>query len=212
MLENDVHIEDFENIYVLGCSFSSVDMMYFNFINKATKCGSDFNKLSPKARINKTLLENCLNGDYSFDIMQQSLLYVFNRSSEVKGEKIDYYPELKELDKQYEDFKTEYNPHMAWLVNQQRFWIEQAQRTRNLLEDLEKKYKTTVPKDCNSILEYAKIVDGGHDKRKRNARWIISYYSQEDKERITKTLKEYYIKHCILYDSIEECLINLKGS
>lgn len=43
----------------------------------------------------------------------------------------------------------EYNPHIACVTNWQRFWVEQASKTSNLLRELEKKYKIAVSKGCN---------------------------------------------------------------
>lgn len=67
-------------------------------------------------------------------------------------------------------------------------------------------YGVPIPEDCHSILGYMDYVDGGHDRRKRNAVWHISYFSNEDKKRVVRVMKDLYIKRYRLYGSIDECI------
>lgn len=58
LMKNGVHIEDIENIYVLGHSFAEADMPYFEFINAVTRCGCNYEKLSAVGHINLGLLQS----------------------------------------------------------------------------------------------------------------------------------------------------------
>ena len=49
-MDANLHIEDIENIYVLGHSFGNPDAEYFDYIDKTTLCGCDFETLSAAGR------------------------------------------------------------------------------------------------------------------------------------------------------------------
>lgn len=58
LMKNGVHIEDIENIYVLGHFFAEADMPYFKFIDAVTRCGCNYEKLSAVGRIDLSLLQS----------------------------------------------------------------------------------------------------------------------------------------------------------
>ena len=76
----------------------------------------------------------------------------------------------------------------------QRFWLEQAGRTQNVLNELSKQYGVPIPEGCHSILDYMDYVDYGHDQRKRNASWHVSCFSDADRKRVKKVLKDFRSK------------------
>ena len=70
-----------------------------------------------------------------------------------------------------------------------RFIMEQAARTKEVIEDLcILKHVDQLPDDCYSVLAAADYIDGGHDKRVQNAKWHISYFSDKDREQIEKVM------------------------
>ena len=56
LMKNGVHIEDIENIYVLGHSLAPADMDYFSFINAITRCGCNYEDLSAVGHMNQDFL------------------------------------------------------------------------------------------------------------------------------------------------------------
>ena len=50
-MDANLHIEDIENIYVLGHSFGDPDAEYFDYIDKTTRCGCDFEALSAAGKM-----------------------------------------------------------------------------------------------------------------------------------------------------------------
>ena len=47
-----------------------------------------------------------------------------------------------------------------------------------------------LPSDCFAILDMSDYIDGGHTPRGENAKWHISYYSDEDKNGLRKLCRE----------------------
>lgn len=88
-----------------------------------------------------------------------------------------------------------------------RFVMEQAARTKEVIEELciLKEIKQ-LPDDCHSVLGAAEYIDDGHDKRVRNAKWHISFFSDKDKEQIEKVMKKANCKNYELYQGIDACI------
>ena len=92
-----------------------------------------------------------------------------------------------------------------------RFIMEQACRTKEVIEELcMLKNVQELPADCFSVLKAASYIDGGHTPRSDNAKWHISYYSDEDKEQIKKVMKRTGCNNFELYKSIDECIAEFK--
>lgn len=89
--------------------------------------------------------------------------------------------------------------------------MEQAARTKKVIEELciLKKVKQ-LPSDCYSVLGATDYIDGGHDKRVQNAKWHISYFSDNDREQIEKVMKRAGCTNYQLYQSIDECIESFK--
>ena len=86
-----------------------------------------------------------------------------------------------------------------------RFIMEQAARTKEVIEDLcILKHVDQLPDDCYSVLAAADYIDGGHDKRVQNAKWHISYFSDKDREQIEKVMNRAGCADYKLYQSIDE--------
>ena len=45
-------------------------------------------------------------------------------------------------------------------------------------------YEVPESAGCASVLKLADYIDGGHEKRKTNAKWHISYMTAEDKNHL----------------------------
>lgn len=88
-----------------------------------------------------------------------------------------------------------------------RFVMEQAARTKEVLEELcMLKNVKRLPDDCYSILGAADFIDGGHNKRTQNVKWHISYFSEEDKNQIEKVMKKVDFTDYELYKGIDRCI------
>lgn len=211
LMKCQAHIEDFENIYVLGHSVAKVDSDYFEFINSVTRCGCDYNMIAPVGRLDVDLLALIASCDEEIaeDILMRMIIlniqYAMNHRNRIIPNAEDLFPELTRIDALFGG-QEPYDKSDAEYAVKQRFWFEQSQRTQEALEKLASEYHVPVPKGCYSILSYMDYVDGGHDQRKRNATWHISYHSKKDEKRIKKEMKSLHIKQYHLYDSIDKCI------
>lgn len=216
MMERGVHIEDFEDVYVLGHSFADADMEYFKFIDAVTRCGCDYDAIAPAAQVDSELIalmaaDEELGSNFLFEMIILNIEYATHHRTRVVEDAQDMFPELQELDKMMGG-QREYRSDKAEYAVKQRFWYEQAKRTQQTLNDLSKKYCVAVPEGCRSILGYMDYVNYGHDPRKKNAVWHISYHSHNDKKRIEKVMRDLHIKNrrYQLFDSIDQCIHDFK--
>lgn len=214
MLQRGVHIEDFENIYVLGHSFGDPDLGYFAYLDNATRCGCDYDSLSAAQRLDTDLLALMSYGGEEvaehilMKLIKLNIEYATHRRNRVFPDKPSLYPELDKMD---EENGITYSEADAAEAVKQRFLFEQAGRTHEVLEELAKASGLeNVPEGCHSVLGFADFVDMGHDQRRRNATWHISYFSPEDKKRIKKVMKRLGQKRFILYPSIDACIENIR--
>lgn len=198
-MKNGVHIEDIENIYVLGHSLAPADMDYFLFVNAITRCGCNYDDLSAVGHIDKRLL-GALNEERLLGLIILNVQYATAHQSRVDPNADDIFAFLDEG----RNNKLPYSESDAKYAVTQRFWYEQAQRTQGILENLEKQYGVQIPESCYSILSYMDYIDYGHDQRKRNATWHISCYSDADRKRAKRVMKELRIKNYSLHPSISE--------
>lgn len=201
LMKNGVHIEDIENIYVLGHSFAQADMDYFAFINAITRCGCNYNTLSAVGHIDQMLLRS-LDEDRLLGLAMLNVQYATEHRKRIDPDAEDVFAALDEG----RNNKISYPENLAKYAVTQRFWFEQAQRTQDVLEKLSKQYCVPIPDSCYSILGYMDYVDNGHDQRKRNATWHISYYSDSDRKRVRKVMKELRIKNYSLHATINDCI------
>lgn len=218
MTLDGVHIEDITDIYVLGHSFGKPDYEYFEFLVKATQAGIDFNELSFLWKARNLEIEK-MDEDDLLEWIQMNVAYACNhRKRELQKENISF-PEnelLEKLlfgdsdlytDKYGEIHKIDKESLKAQEAVYRRFVLEQAARTKQVIEELCcLKSVSELPSDCYSILGAADYIDGGHDKRIKNAKWHISYFSNKDKEQIKRVMSKAGCKDYELYNSIDECI------
>lgn len=217
-----LHIEDITDIYVLGHSFGEPDYEYFEFLVKATQAGIDVNKLSALWQVQNIGPQN-MSEDDLLEWLQLNVIYATqHRKTEFQRDYIPF-PKEEMLEKRLFGKTNVYTdgdgrPHevddvipKALEAVHKRFLMEQAARTKEVIEELciLKKVKQ-LPSDCYSVLGAADYIDGGHDKRVQNAKWHISYFSDNDREQIEKVMKRAGCTNYQLYQSIDECIESFK--
>lgn len=218
MTIDGVHIEDITDIYVLGHSFGEPDYEYFEFLVKATQVGIDVNKLSALWQVRNIGLQN-ISEDELFEWIHLNVIYATqHRRLGLQKENISF-PKEEMLEKRlfgktnvYTDGEgkiheiDEIIPKAREAVRK-RFIMEQAARTKEVIEDLcILKHVDQLPDDGYSVLAAADYIDGGHDKRVQNAKWHISYFSDKDREQIEKVMNRAGCADYKLYQSIDECI------
>lgn len=218
MTLDGVHIEDITDIYVLGHSFGDPDYEYFEFLVKATQMGIDFNKLSALWQVRNIGMDIMTEEDL-LEWIQLNIIYATqHRQMEFQKENISF-PKEELLEKRlfgktnvYTDGDGNVHEVEEALLKAQeavhkRFVMEQAARTKEVIEELcMLKNVKQLPDNCYSVLGAADYIDGGHDKRVRNAKWHISYFSDKDKEQIEKVMKKANCKNYELYQGIDACI------
>lgn len=214
LFRRGIHIEDFEKIYVLGHSFGEPDYEYFNYLDKVTRCGCDYDSLSATERLDMELLAllMCPNENIAEAVLikwiQLNMEYASHHRERVFPELPSLYPELDAMD---EKNGIRYCEEEAARAVKQRFLFEQADRTHKLLEELAKAMGLDrVPEGCHSVLGFADYIDMGHEQRRKNAVWHISYFSPSDKKRIEGVMKRLGQKRFKLYQGIEATLREVK--
>ena len=209
-VERGVHIEDIEHIYVLGHSFAKADYDYFEFIDQVTKCGCNYEKIAPVGHLDMRMLgilstESDLADDLLLNQIFLNIAYAMHHRNRLVPDAEDFFPELQAVDELYGKSPA-YRENEAAKAVKQRFWFEQAARTQSVLEEIAEKYRVSVPEGCHSILGYMDYKDYGHDRRRQNAQWHISYFSPQDKKRIQSVMKSLHQKRYTLYSSIDQCI------
>lgn len=213
MILDGVDIEKIENIYVLGHSFGEPDLEYFDFLVKATKTGCNYNDLSALWKVHHMGLEK-LTEDKIFEDMKLNVLYAQHHRERELRRYDDLFPEYTLLENllglKSETEYTEEVAEKAKLAVNRRFIFEQAARTRQVLNELclLMHYEEEVPAsaECASVFKLAEYIQGTHEKRKYNAKWHISYFSDEDKERIKSVMASTDCSDYELFSSIDKCI------
>lgn len=216
MVFDGVNIENIDNIYVLGHSFGEPDFEYFEFIAKSTKVGCNYNDLSALWQVHHIGLDN-LSKDELLENIRLNLLYALHHRERELGKHDDLFAEytlyekMIGLDKQ-NTYTNELAEKSAKAVKK-RFILEQAYRTRQVLEEicLFKHVENRIPEEaeCASVFKLADYIDGGHEKRKSNAKWHISYFSDSDKTRIENVMHKIGCQDYELISSIDECISSI---
>lgn len=214
--EAGLHIEDIENIYVLGHSFGTPDFEYFDYLDKITRCGCSYDSLSAAENLDQYLLARITANENEDDAEEtllqfifQNIEYAFHHCDRVPGACAEHFPELRKMDELYGE--NAYDENRAAYAVKQRYLFEQAGRTQSVLQKIVKKYGVAdVPEGCHSVLGLADYLDDGHEQRKRNAAWHISYFSAEDKKRVKMVMKQLGNKRYTLYPTIDECISKFK--
>ena len=214
-----VHIEEITDIYVLGHSFSEPDYEYFEFLVKATQMNCDFNELSAFWKVQNLGLER-LNEDDLLESIQLNIAYASQHRKRVLKKEDLSFPKAEMIEKLLfgqTDVCTDINGRIrkkdalnakAEAAVHKRFLIEQALRTKEVMEELcMLKGIRELPSDCFSILNAAAYMDGGHRPRNGNAKWHISYFSDEDKKRIENVMQRTGCDNYELHHGIDECIM-----
>ena len=222
MMLNSVHIEDFTDIYVLGHSLAEVDYEYFEFLVKATQAGCNFNELSALWKIKQLGLEN-LDEDSLLEYIHLNIVYASNHRNRALGKNDIRFPKAEAFeravfgrvgvitDKEGNVYHKNDLDGKATEAVHKRFIMEQAKRTKEVIEEVcTLKNVAELPGDCLSVLKMADYIDGGHEPRKQDATWHISYFSDQDKVQAEKVMKRAGCKNYVLYHGIDECIEHFK--
>lgn len=212
----NLHIEDIENIYVLGHSFGDPDVEYFDYIDKTTRCGCDFEALSAAGKMMEDeLMQLFVLGipgteELLLPMIQLNIQYAAHHRERELGKEPIPFPKAEKMAERLFGPERPYDSRDAYeercAVNR-RFLFEQAGRTQDFLKEIAQKYgNSEFPDGIHSVLGLAEYLDGGHDQRLRNAQWHISYRTPEDKTQIKRVMKQIGLKRYHLYDSIDKCL------
>ncbi len=90
---------------------------------------------------------------------------------------------------------------------EKRFILEQAGRTREVMDELAQlKGLYEYPASILSILTLSDYIDGGHAQREADARWHISYFSEDDRKRAIDVMERIGCRNYELHHGIEECI------
>lgn len=63
--------------------------------------------------------------------------------------------------------------------------------------------------ECASVFKLAEYINKTHEKRKKNAKCHISYYSDSDKERIMSVMNKIGYKNFELFSNIEDYILEI---
>lgn len=220
MILDGVHIEDIENVYVLGHSFGEPDFEYFKFLNAVTKKDADLNSVSASYELQNIIDRNGGNLFKDTDELKKFIIlnieYASNHRqlqlnkpnlSFPKGDKIEYM--LKSIGcRSYNDIYSDEERKNTVHI---RFLLEQDERTNEILDELWKlKHKEErsdyVKETCRSVLKLGEYMDGGHNARSTDAHWHITYHSSTDKDRIENVMRKIGCNNYTLYSTIDECI------
>ena len=212
-MEAGVHIEEIEDIYVLGQSFGEPDVEYFDYLNRATRCGADYDALSAAARLDRralAMLQSAHGEEFLLWMIQLNLQYaIHHRESKLQKKPLCFSTqhEIERLLLRHErPFRGKAAKKAAWAVHQ-RFLMEQADRTGALLEKTAREHGLEkLPDGCRSVLSLADYLDGGHSSRRKGARWHISYFTPEDRKRIKGVMRKIGQNRFTLYEGIDRCM------
>ncbi|MBQ9042807.1 MAG: hypothetical protein IJ111_08325 [Eggerthellaceae bacterium] len=201
MTLDGLHIEDVENIYVLGWSMAKVDFGYAEFFAEATKAECDFDALSAIGQLRKVSAEESLDEERLMDLIRLNIMYASkHRERELEKPEL-LFPQGTVLDPEYPAEDAERAVRM-------RFLLEQSGRTKEVMQDLATIMSGSDEQAdaCDSMLSLAARLDGGHDARVKNASWHISYHSEADKAHFENVMAKLGVADYSLHGSIEECI------
>ena len=166
------------------------------------QCGCNYEKLSAVGHINLGLLQSFEKdgGEQCFlDFMVRNFQYATHHRRRML-------PSVEDIFANEDKDTLPYSERDAKDAVMQRFWLEQAGRTQNVLNELSKQYGVPIPEGCHSILGYMDYVDYGHDQRKRNASWHVNCFSDADRKRVKKVLKDFRVKNYTMHAMIDDCI------
>ena len=215
-MDAGVHIEEIENIYVLGQSFGDPDLRYFEYLDQVTRCGCYYDSISAAGRLDmdKLALISMLDDEMSSNLLMEEIhlnfLYACHHRERVLGKPPIPFPKHEAIEKLVFGVHDQYDRETAEAAARsvhQRFLFEQAGRTHDLLTKIMlERGLGDLPEGCHSVLGLADYLDGGHEPRYRNAQWHISYFTPADKKRIKDIMKKLRLKRYQLYEGIDQCV------
>ena len=221
MILDNVHIEDVENIYIVGHSFGEPDYAYFDFLRKVTVKDCEYNEMAAIEQLRKAA-SRLLEEEHLSEDIHLNIEYAIHHRERALGKKPLEFPEMDALDRMMsqilygrEQYYNDSEAKKAEEAVNRRFLIEQVQRTKEVLQEicaLREIEEVPESAQCVSVFKLADYLDGGHEKRTCNAKWHISYRTPEDKARIESVMNRIGCDEYMLYPSIDLCLNRFKVS
>ncbi len=215
-MDAGLHIEDIENVYVLGHSFGNPDEEYFDYIDKITRCGCNFEALSAAGKLAEDEFMQVLllgipgSEELLLPMIQLNVQYAAHHRERELGREPIPFPKAEKMAERLFGPEKPYDSRDAYEEKRavhRRFLFEQADRTHQFLQEVAQRHGCAeFPNGIHSILELADYLDGGHTQRLRNAQWHISYRTPADQTQIKRIMKQIGLKRYHLYDSIDKCL------
>ena len=214
--EHDIHMEDIENIYVLGMSISDPDLGYIDCLYQATKCGCDFNELSSLGILHKKNPFEEPDEDDLLEGIALNIAYATHRRERELNKPDLPYPKAEVKERMMnqivygrENYYDEETAKKAASFVHQRFMLEQAGRDKEAIKRLcrQRRYREEIDiAKYSSVLSAAEYLDGEHIAREADAKWILSFHSKSDKERIDEVMNKIGCNNYEPIPSIDECL------
>lgn len=215
-MDAGVHIEEIENIYVLGQSFGDPDFKYFEYLDQVTRCGCDYDSISAAGRLDMdklallSMLDDEMRGDLLTEEINLNILYACHHRERVLGKPAIPFPVHEAIEKFVFGVDDQYDRETAETAARsvhQRFLFEQVARTQDLLKKIMlERGLVDLPEVCQSVLSLADYLNGWHEPRGRNAHWHISYFTPANKKRIKDVMKKLGLKRYQLYEGIGQCV------
>lgn len=202
---HNVFVEDIRHIYVLGHSFGPADEGYFRHLVDATQGSVS----DPEADLTGEQREY-LDGLSPVDEMQLNIQYAMHNSYRTMGVIPDAYPPVIEGDAESEE-----RLRLEAAAVHRRFLREQAERDEQmdrLFFKMLRRGLRGAGRARRGQAEEPPGTEAGALPPPDSAppKWHVSYYSQEDKERIERTLGALGCRDLTLYPSIDQCLAPFK--
>ncbi len=172
--------EDIKHIYVLGHSFGSVDFEYFKYLKSITSVNNELYKEEDELKKLKIPENPYLRIQYSVMKYGKDLL---------RNQKIPY--ELEMIVK---------NCYLKEQAKRDEFIIKEYLDGLFSVFDIDKRNKKHYQR--KKTYDFNKHIK----KRKKDAKWHISYFSDTDKKHIKKVMKMLKCKDYELFNSIDETI------
>lgn len=208
-----LQIQDIEHIYVLGHSFGAPDIAYFNYLDKVTRRGANYEALSAFEQLDQdmlALLQTVFAEDILMEEIHLNILYAAHHRERKLKKAPMLFPARNLLEQGILEAEEPYEGELAEAAEEsvhQRFLWEQAVRTQELLKKIAQEHGLKeVPDGCHCVLGLADYLSGGHAPRKQNALWHISYFTPADKRQIKSVMRQIRLKRFELYEGIDLCL------
>lgn len=197
---HNVNPEDIKQVYVLGHSFGTADIGYFrNIINMTQSITENIEENLSKSE------KEYLNHIDPIEEMHMNIQYAIHGGYRTPGIIPDAYPPIIEG-----NAETERMLRLEAAVVHRRFLIEQQERNMQTTQMFFKKLRR-IRRKITGNKSHSFILCNNEEKayavpKKSSPQWHISYFSDEDKQRIESMMRQLKCQNFTLYPTIDSCL------